>query len=935
MGARKARQVKTVKKKRLRLLLSLTVSWLALFVLAGCMPRVTMTQTAHYRLYENLSLTPSDAQGWKSTGISIPKGATVAVMAKGAIWDQGVSNAGKGKGRILDQRLSAWTRHPYQISWFRVGKEGKKFPVYYGDNREKPLNMNVVTSGGSDVLYAWVEIRRFPERKAGSFAVTVIVWPQDQTDHVEEDCEALARSHPGDFQYSYLPSFLARGFLERGEYSRAEALLQWARRTPDPKAWDFFLSSQNENRLGRYDVARSYGERALEIYRRNSNLEGQTLALTQIATSLSGLGRQQDAIGLTEQALTLAESLKETGLASRCHLWLGGFHLAAGNPKEAEKHCREALQFASVRSDRAGFLPGCHLCLGRAQLQLGQRQEAEESFRSGLAEAGRWGYPEPIWQARNLLGRLAEERGDSQEAFNHYAEAIKVIEGMRGKLSDSALKTTFMERKMDVYERMIRLLMKMERDTEAFEYLERSKGRALLDMLREKAFSSKNREENALLVEERALARQIEQITLDEEKSDVEDSEETEDRRPDLARLQLRRQVVLDKIQSLNAELASLLTTRLLKPEEVQALLDADTALLDYYVGRQGVLVFVVTREKVIARPLLGEPERLFRLIRTFRTDAVEEVYKSGLLLPGYDKTLAELNRILIRPVAGELSGKRHLVIVPHGVLHYVPFHALVLQDGRYLIESFILSYLPSASVLSYVRANNKGNHEALFAVGNPATDLSSLPKAEAEAREVSALFERKLLLTGREATKPSVKRYAGQYDVVLLSTHGEMLASSPLNSNLRFTPSPSDDGRLTVSEIFDLDIKANLVTLSACDSALVRGEWQTFPQGDDLIGLSRAFIHAGTPSILASLWKVSDDSTVELIGDFFRNLQSMSKAEALCQAQLRLLGSSAGSAGDQKTAKLSPSTPKRDTMPPEWAHPFYWAPFILVGDWK
>jgi CHAT domain-containing protein len=908
-------------ERRPRLLLPLAVSWFALFSLSACMPRVTMTQTARYRLYENLSVTPADAQGWKKTGISIPKGATVAVMAKGMIWDQ---------------RVSSWTRHPYQILWFRVGEEGKRFPVYYGEHRKKPLNMNVFTSASSDILYTWIAIKRFPERRTGSFVVTVIVWPQDQTDHLQEDCEELARSHPGDLQYPYLPEFLARGLVERGDYSKAEALLQWARQAPDPKAWDFFLSSQNEVRLGRYDLARSYGERALEIYRRNSDQEGQILALTEIATALSGLRRQQDAMALTEQALTLAESLKETGLASRCHLRLGDFYLATGNPREAEKHCKEALQFFSVRSERAGgFVAGCHLCLGRAQWRLGQPQEAEASFRSGLAEASRWGYPEPIWQAHSHLGRLAEERGDSQEAFSHYAEAIKVIEGMRGKLSDSTLKTTFMGRKMDVYERMIRLLMKMQRDSEAFEYLERSKGRALLDMLREKAFSSKNREENALLVEERALARQIEQLTLDEEKSDVEDSEETEDRRPDLSRLQLRRQAVLDKIQSLNAELASLLTTRPLKPEEVQALLDADTALLDYYIGRQGVLVFVVTREKVIARPLLDKPERLFQLIRTFRTDAVEEVYKNGLLLPGYDKTLAELYRILMRPVEGELSGKHHLVIVPHGILHYVPFHALIFDDGRYLIESFTLSYLPSASVLSYVRANNKGNREALFAVGNPATDLSSLPKAEAEAREVSALFERKLLLTGREATKPSVERYAGQYDIVLLSTHGEMLESSPLKSNLRFTPSPSDDGRLTVSEIFDLDIKANLVTLSACDTALVRGEWQTFPQGDDLIGLSRAFIHAGTPSILASLWKVSDDSTVELMADFYRNLRSMSKAEALRQAQLRLLGSSARSAGVQKPGRLSPSKPNRDTMPAEWAHPFYWAPFILVGDWK
>jgi CHAT domain-containing protein len=753
---------------------------------------------------------------------------------------------------------------------------------------------------------------------------------------MQEDCEEFARSHPGDLRYLYLPSYLAFRFSNGGDYSRAEALLQWARDLSDPKAYNYFISSQIETRLGRYDLARSYGERALEIYRQNSNQQGQILALTETAAALAGLGKRQDAIELTEEALRIAESLKEGWLASRCHFSLGWFHLGAGNPKEAEKHCRETLEFFSARyRDSTVFLSGCYLCLGRAQRELGKAQEAEESFRSGLAEATRWGDPERIWQAHRSLGRVAEQQGNDQEAANQYGEAINVIEGMRGKLRESTLKTTFMEGKMNVYERMIRLLMKMERDTEALEYVERSKGRALLDMLGEKAFSSKNREEKALLVEERTLAQQIEQITLNPERADVEESQGTEDRRADLARLKLRRQAVLNKIEGLNAELASLLTIRPLKAGEIQALLDADTVLLDYYVGRQGVSVFVVTREKVIARPLLGEPESLFQLIRTFRTETVEEVYTSGLLLPGYDKTLAELYRILILPVEGELSGKHHLVIVPHGLLHYVPFHALILDDRRYLIEAFTVSYLPSASVLSYVRENNKGNREALFAVGNPATDLDSLPAAEKEARAISALFDKKMLLTGREATKRSVKRYAGQYDMVLLSTHGEMLESSPLKSNLRFAPSPGDDGRLTVSEIFDLDIKANLVTLSACDTALVRGEWQTFPQGDDLIGLSRAFIHAGTPSILASLWKVSDDSTVELMADFYRNLRSMSKAQALRQAQLRLLGSSAGFAGAKEGTKLSPSTPNRDTVPAEWAHPFYWAPFILVGDWK
>ncbi|MGZ3605841.1 MAG: CHAT domain-containing protein, partial [Thermodesulfobacteriota bacterium] len=184
-------------------------------------------------------------------------------------------------------------------------------------------------------------------------------------------------------------------------------------------------------------------------------------------------------------------------------------------------------------------------------------------------------------------------------------------------------------------------------------------------------------------------------------------------------------------------------------------------------------------------------------------------------------------------------------------------------------------------------------------------------PAAEVEVNEVSAIFEKKLVLTGQQATKASVKSQGPGYDLILLSTHGEMIESNPLKSNLRFTPLERDDGKLTVSEIFDMEIKANLVTLSACETALVRGETGDFPQGDDLVGLSRAFIHAGAPSVVASLWKVSDESTVELMRAFYRNIKTMSKSEALQRAQLGLMKSVLG------------------------FHPYFWAPFVLIGDWR
>ncbi len=247
----------------------------------------------------------------------------------------------------------------------------------------------------------------------------------------------------------------------------------------------------------------------------------------------------------------------------------------------------------------------------------------------------------------------------------------------------------------------------------------------------------------------------------------------------------------------------------------------------------------------------------------------MEEITLDRLLSKVYEKPLRYLHEILIQPVLGELIEKKNLVIVPHGMFHYLPFQALLSRYGIYLIESFTISYLPSASVLKYVRVKNKGNLKALFTAGNPSTDLLRLPSAELEVREVSALFEKKLVLTGEEAKKISLKSHGPKYDIILLSTHGEMIDSDPLKSNLRFTPSGMDNGKLTVSEIFDMEIGATLVTLSACETGLVKGERGDFPQGDDLIGLARAFIHPGAPSVVASLWKVSDDSTVQIMREF------------------------------------------------------------------
>jgi CHAT domain-containing protein len=627
-----------------------------------------------------------------------------------------------------------------------------------------------------------------------------------------------------------------------------------------------------------------------------------------------------------------------------CLTNMGTNLLRMNKPVEAIEHLEKALeQFR--RRDRYLTQRWCYLYLGESYMRLHKGREAKKPFESAIEVAVKAGDPEPQWSAHQWLGRLAEQEGDNQNAFEHYAKSIAIVETMRAKYTDPTNKALFMRNKLRVYERMIQLLYKMQRTPEAFHYLERARARVMLDMLAGKAFSSKNKEENELLVQERDLSKQIEEISMGEEKVGFEKYQEPEEggsegqeiEKPlsEMERLQTQHRAILERMERLNPELASLVTINPLKASEIQSLLDGDTVLLEYFIGVEGRFVFLVTSRKVLILPLKIDQRSLYQKIKEFRERAVDGITPDRLLSRIYERPLRELHEILIQPILGEISGKKNLVIVPHGMLHYLPFQALLSKEGKYLIESFTISYLPSASVLKYARAKNRGNRTDLFAVGNPTTGLPPLPAAEVEVKEVSTLFEKRVVLTGEQGTETSVKGQGPRYDLMLLSTHGEMIDSDPLKSSLRFALSERDDGRLTVSEIFDMEIKANLVTLSACETGLVRGETGDFPQGDDLVGLSRAFIHAGAPSVVASLWKVSDDSTVQMMRGFYQNMKSMPKAEALRKAQLDLMRSTVRFTVTRAGGGVIQASQKFSEEVVECSHPFFWAPFILLGDWK
>jgi CHAT domain-containing protein len=281
----------------------------------------------------------------------------------------------------------------------------------------------------------------------------------------------------------------------------------------------------------------------------------------------------------------------------------------------------------------------------------------------------------------------------------------------------------------------------------------------------------------------------------------------------------------------------------------------------------------------------------------------------------------------LLKPAEGQLKSKETLCIIPDNALWEVPFQALQGNDNRYLLQDFALYYAPSISVLGEM-AKKEPNSQALslLALGNPKfgndiaanvkavyrdETLAPLPEAETEVKTLKEIWGERTstVLIGADAGKKAFKAEAGKYQVIHLATHGILDNKNPMYSRLimsRAENDPDDDGLLEAREIMQLKLNADLVVLSACQTA--RGR---IGAGEGVVGISWAFFVAGVPTTVVSQWKVDSASTASLMIRFHRNLKEQpesSKAQALRNAALELL---------------------RDKS---YQHPFYWAGFVMIG---
>ena len=532
---------------------------------------------------------------------------------------------------------------------------------------------------------------------------------------------------------------------------------------------------------------------------------------------------------------------------------------------------------------------------------LGRVDEARELFENAVNDSNLKGQPQLTERCYTGLGLLAVEQGQTAAAEKHFKNAIAVTEELRAPLPGEEFKTAFFANKLVPYNELVRICLDDQRLREALTLVESARSRTLVDSLgagHENLVEPRDAFEANLLTEISDLRAELNYLYKEINQPVNGDHS----RRLQLQQeLRERENKVLEITRQLHhrSETASL-QTQSFDVHELQKKLGEDDVLVEYTALGDELLAFIVTQNSVrVSRRLMSVAEinqHLHALrfqIDTLRFGAQSIRRHLSALTEKINIHLRRLYEQLIRGL-GTLNHHK-LIVVPHGALHYLPFHAL--HDGeKYLIEACEISYAPSAAIFQQCMQRSKHGLERPLLMG---VSDEQTPRISDEIRTLSEVFPEATVFIGDTATTEALRQNSAGVDVLHLACHGQFRSDNPLFSALRLA-----DGWFTVRDAYNLKLENALVTLSACETGA-----NVVKPGDELIGLARGFFSAGARSVLLSLWMVDDETTDQMMVDFYQEMkQGRSLAASLRAAQLKILK--------------------------ERPHPFFWSPFILVGHW-
>ena len=665
-----------------------------------------------------------------------------------------------------------------------------------------------------------------------------------------------------------------------------------------------------------YAQAWSMFQESLQRYRAGKNRRDESRSLLNLGVVQQRQHKNEEALTLFQSSLELAKATDNFEVQIAAGEGIGVVQAAKRNFQSALQILNSSLQLALARKER---IREAELLwrISEVQLAMGDLDSSLDHAQSALEVARLMHSPKLTYLALATIGQTYAALNKTEIAVETLKQAIVSVELMRHKVvGDEIERQLFFQDKVSSYHTLIGLLLKQNKLSEALLYAERAKGRVLLDVFRSVSatFPSNFEKGEATPLKRKASdinegRKQIDTPRVSQDEQLNEAIREDQTFRNSLYTVHPDLKIRLDRTAEIN-------------PGDLERFtVQPDTAYLEYVVGKDAIDLF-----------LLRAGTRQTSVLKSFRLDAKPELLRQqinslnrrlAIRHPDFASFARELYEILVQPVQAELAGIKNICIIPDDFLWNLPFQALTTNHNKYLLEEYSLSYAPSLSVLIEM-ANKPGSNRkpALAAFGNPKLTeeqqaderIGPLPETESEVLAISKLFisSRNRILIGEAASEKSFNRLAQSFSTFHFATHGLVDNKQPLYSHLllaRTNDDGANDGRLEAREILNLNLTADLAVLSACETA--NGK---ISPGEGMIGMSWAFFVAGVRSIVASQWRVNSASTTQLMTDFYSGLQltatnpNQSRAQALQTASLRLMKNS------------------------RYRHPFYWAPFMLIG---
>jgi CHAT domain-containing protein len=663
---------------------------------------------------------------------------------------------------------------------------------------------------------------------------------------------------------------------------------------------------------GEMDLALKELNETIAIKRSIGQDDWTAQSLLQAADLAHGKGDTANARHLLEQARQIFASAHKLNSVVSATGFLAVIARDEGKLDEAASRAEEALLLAR-KTGNLGAVSGSARTLASIRVKQNKADQAKTLIEEARAADTKTGSIGDRIGTLGIEGEVFEAKGENEKALEVYKEAVKLVESVR---ATAASETAFADVKRNYrpYERIVRTLIKLNRADEAFDYLNRAKSKKLQESLRLSSMKSGDKAMQALLDRANGLETKLNaattQLRTEEAKPEAErDKTKIENLKTVVASTQGEFRRVVEQIKSSNPNWEKFMTVNPKALKETQRSIPPGVMLVQYAPLGEQLYIFLVSKEslKIVIAP--GKPEDLWKKIKTVRRQITTG--ESGGPLT---KNLIALYDLLITPIESELEPVKIIAFIPNQLLFYLPMQALAKKkaDGelRYLIEDKQIVYLTAADVMNVVQPpDNEKSPDGMVAFGNPTG--ANLPAAEAEVKAIAQVFPSTEVLSGGEVTKVALNAEQRlNKRIVHFATHGILNATTPAESYIQLAKAATPgQEHLTVGEVWDLPFKkVTLVTLSACESALGNKE----PDGGEITTLAEAFSSAGATTVLASLWSVGDESTKELMVEFYRQLAAgQSKAAALQSAEIKLLRN------------------------PKFSRPLYWAPFVLMGDWR